>query len=128
MKKRLLRLLSIAILLMIVSCAPYGGTLVYRFKFFNNSSRDIYIIIDNNTKDNIISAGSICDFVYANAWCYIDSGTPWSNIIKDSAYVYVIDTDLFDILRNMSLSMKSKICARTYLQLCMSHSTLVWQI
>jgi hypothetical protein len=96
MKKRLLRLLSIAILLMIVSCAPYGGTLVYRFKFFNNSSRDIYIIIDNNTKDNIISAGSICDFVYANAWCYIDSGTPWSNIIKDSAYVYVIDTDLFD--------------------------------
>ena len=50
----------------------------------------------NNTKDNIISAGSICDFVYANAWCFIDSRTPWSNIIKDSAYVYVIDTDLFD--------------------------------
>ena len=70
----------------------------YRFKFINNSDKNIYIVIDCITDDQSITPGSLYDYVYANNWRYVDSLTPWADIIKDSAYIYVLDASLINLL------------------------------
>ena len=90
-------LLFVAVILS-SSCAPYGGQLRYRFKFINNSDKDLYIIVDNKTDEPEISPESIYDFVYANNWKYIENKKPWTEVIKDDAYVYILDASLINLL------------------------------
>ena len=90
-------LLFVAVILS-SSCAPYGGQLRYRFKFINNSDKDLYIIVDNKTDEPEISPKSIYDFVYANNWKYIENKKPWTEVIKDDAYVYILDASLINLL------------------------------
>lgn len=90
-------LLFVAVILS-SSCAPYGGQLRYRFKFVNNSEKDVYIVINTNTDDECISSGSIYDHVYASNWKYIENKIPWTEVIKDDAYVYIIDASLINLL------------------------------
>ena len=85
-------------MIVLSSCAPYGGHVRYRFKFINNSDKDIYIVIDNIMEDQCISPGSLYDFIYANNWKYIDNKIPWAETIKDSAYVYILDATLINLL------------------------------
>lgn len=92
--KRFILLLFFSVLLMI-SCV--GWTLRYRFKFMNNSDKDIYIVIDTKTDNQSISPRSFYDFVFANNWRYIDNKRPWDEIIKDSAYIYILDASLIDL-------------------------------
>lgn len=90
-------LLFVAVILS-SSCAPYGGQLRYRFKFINNSDKDLYIIIDNKIDEPEISPESLYDFVYANNWKYIDNKKPWAEVIKDDAYIYILDASLINLL------------------------------
>ena len=90
--------LLLIVMILLSSCKPYGGQLRYRFKFINNSDKNIYIVIDCITDDQSISPGSLYDYVFANNWRYVDSLTPWADIIKDSAFIYVLDASLIDLL------------------------------
>lgn len=89
--------LILIVIIVLSSCAPYGGQLRYRFKFMNNTDKDIYIVIDTKTDNQSISPRSFYDFVFANNWRYIDNKRPWDEIIKDSAYIYILDASLIDL-------------------------------
>ena len=90
--------LILIVIIVLSSCAPYGGQLRYRFKFMNNTDKDIYIVIDTKTESQSISPGSFYDIVVANKFRYVDNKRPWGEIIKDSAYIYILDTSLIDLL------------------------------
>ena len=90
--------LILIVMIVVSSCAPYGGQLRYRFKFINNSDKDIYIVIDNTASPQHISSGSLYDYVYANNWKYIDNKNPWDEIISEAASVYILDASLIDLL------------------------------
>lgn len=85
------------VMVVLSSCIPLGSV-HYRFKFVNNSEKDVYIVVDTNTDDECISSGSLYDYVFANNWRFIENKRPWAEIIKDSAYVYVLDASLIDLL------------------------------
>ena len=98
MKNYYKKLFLFVAVILLSSCAPYGGQLRYRFKFINSSDKDLYIIIDNKTDEPEISPESFYDFVYANNWKYIDNKKPWTEVIKDDAYVYILDASLINLL------------------------------
>ncbi len=90
--------LILIVIIVLSSCVPYGGHLRYRFKFMNNSDKDIYIVIDTKADNQSISPGCFYDYVSAKKWRYVDNKKPWAEIIKDSAYVYILDASLIDLL------------------------------
>lgn len=89
--------LLLIVMAFISSCIPLGEVR-YRFKFVNSSEKDVYIVINTNTDDECISSGSIYDYVYANNWKYIENKKTWAEVIKDDAYVYVLDASLINLL------------------------------
>ena len=60
--------------------------------------KNVYIVIDTKTDDECISSGSLYNHVYANHLKYIDNKRPWPEIIKDSAYIYILDASLINLL------------------------------
>ena len=98
MKKRLSTLvLALCLGLIIASCVgPIDHT--YEFKFFNNSEKDIYIVVDTAPLDEVITIKSVCWYCRANKWRYIeDRQTPWDEIVKDSIYLYIIDASMIKL-------------------------------
>ncbi len=93
MKKFLLPLLPI---LFLVSCT--GWSRCYSFRFNNESQYDVHIIIDTNTQDGAISVGSLCYYCRHELWKFIDNDKPWYNIVRDSAYIYVVDASRIYLL------------------------------
>lgn len=86
MKRFLIALISIFIL---ISCT--GLIPVYHYFIFkNNSSKHVYALIDIDTQDDSI-IGSDCWTVFPNKIRYITSKTRWEKIIRDFAYIYVVD-------------------------------------
>ena len=86
MKRFLIALISIFIL---ISCE--GLIPVYHYFIFkNNSSKHVYVLIDIDTQDDSI-IGSECWPISPNRICYISSKTRWEKIIRDFAYIYVVD-------------------------------------
>lgn len=81
-----------------------GARRDFPFMFYNNSNKDVYVVVDSNIFDEEITAGSICKFVFANSARYVGSETPWGEIIKDSAYLYVIDASNIDLSQVYYLS------------------------
>lgn len=75
--------LILIVIIVLSSCAPYGGHLRYRFKFMNNSDKDIYIVIDTKADNQSISPGCFYDYVSAKKWRYVDNKKPW-------AYTYLM--------------------------------------
>lgn len=83
-------------MLLCIACGPIDRA--YRFKFYNNTTEDIYIILDENTKDEEITLGSDCWYAWASSWRYVDNKKrSWDTIIKDSIYIYVIDADMIKL-------------------------------
>lgn len=106
MNKYILFLISI-IVVFVSSCnPPLGATRRFVFKFANNSDTDIYIVVDNNPSDDIITTGSRCFFIYAGNCYFVDSEIPWGDIIKESAYIYVIDASLAKFSQGSFLSLE----------------------
>ena len=86
MKRFLIALISIFLL---ISCE--GLIPVYHFFIFtNNSSNRVYALIDIDTQDDSI-IGSKCYPISPNSYYYITSKTQWEKIIRDFAYIYVVD-------------------------------------
>ncbi len=102
--KKLLSLLGTIV--MLISCDRYFNY----FDFVNNSGDYIYIIIDTNTSDDIISVGSICESIFPYKTKRVETKEPWNTIVKDSIYVYVIDGSLIDLpIDNLSLENAERI-------------------
>jgi len=76
--------------LIVTSCVT-GWKVVYFFKFVNNSDKDIYVIIDTEPQDEVITVQSWVYYCYANEERRIVSNHSWSEVVKDSIHVYVID-------------------------------------
>lgn len=86
MKRFLIALISIFLL---ISCRGLIPVYSY-FIFTNNSSKHVYALIDIDTQDDSI-IGSECWPISPNSYCYITSKTRWEEIIRDFAYIYVVD-------------------------------------
>ena len=74
-----------------------GWDIDYYFVFNNESQYDVYIIIDTNTQDGAISAGSLCYYCQHDDWMFVDNSRPWFNLIRDSAYIYVVDASKINL-------------------------------
>lgn len=88
------------LLFILVSIILLNACPMDRFWFFvfrNLSSEDIFIITDPDTQDNVITVGSEIDFVYKNKEMTIQRRRLWTDIIKDSAYIYVVDASKIDL-------------------------------
>ena len=69
----------------------------YYFTFCNHSDYDITVIVDLDTGDSAPSPGSQCTHVENNSTGYVSANDPWSKIIKDSIYIYLVNKDMVDI-------------------------------
>lgn len=78
----------ITLIVLMIACRR-----AYFFCFQNDSEFNLYIIIDTCTQDNDITLGSYYRWIPANAEIGVESKNPWSERIKDSAYIYVVDAD-----------------------------------
>ena len=85
----------LALILLCLACGPID--IKYRFRFDNNSEKDIYIIFDLNPNDEMISTGSLCYYVIASNYKYIYNNRPWDTVVKDSTYMYVIDANMIHL-------------------------------
>ena len=86
--------------LIVTSCVT-AWEIVYRFKLYNNTDKDIYIIIDTKPQDEVITIQSECWYCQAKNWRYIDNRhTPWDEIVKDSIHLYILDASMIDLPRD----------------------------
>lgn len=86
-------LVFIALSPMLTSCGAFD--LYHSFVVINESDEDVYAILDTEVGDNVITVGSIDLIVEANSYVYFSSTTPWEKMIKDYAYIYIIDASLY---------------------------------
>lgn len=87
--------LFLGLSILLSSCV--GWTRVYYFDFHNKSPKDIYIIVDTNTNDDLISLGGWCQRIPAESIGSVESDVPWDQTIRDSIYVYVIDASMVSL-------------------------------
>lgn len=82
----------------LVSCDPFGWDIVrYGFWFSNDSEKNVFLIVDFNSKDDILSLGSESYHINSEHQLSIDSKKPWKEIIVDSIHLYVIDASLSEL-------------------------------
>lgn len=73
------------------------------FLFSNDTSHDIYIILDLNPKDGRVTAGSEIDYVRAHGARYEGRKVydPWREAVKDSMHIYILDAAKVDLPINL---------------------------
>lgn len=115
MRKNLIIVLSLIVISACISCGAYD--MAYGFYFYNDTNEDVYIIISEAANEDIIPI-SQCRRVCANKRFNVLSRKPWEDLIRDSAFIYVINyksielptdrllntTDINDITSDMILS------------------------
>jgi len=95
-------------LLLLCSCLAFWGCPIDKFwykLFINNTSKDLYIILDYNPLDDWISPNiSQCRYVKANSTIKLEWDEPWEQVVKDSMYIYIFDSSHPPIQVNYYLS------------------------
>ena len=90
-------LIIIGAMLLLSSCQHFARV-GYSWVFINNSNREIYIVLDTDACNGVITEGNMCAaYVHAHSERNVYAQKPWSTIVKDSMYVYVIDGSLIDL-------------------------------
>ena len=103
MKTRII--LLIVVILCFISCDDIISIFAehyWPFRFWNNTQAEIAIIIDLNPEDIVITQNSEAYHIRPNDYMEVLGGTgkqdrKWSQIVKDSIHIYVLDASFYDI-------------------------------
>lgn len=68
----------------------------HSFEFHNESRNNIYVVVDEEPQDNVITVDSYWKQIAAHGSALIWDDDPWRKVVSDSVYLYVIDANKVD--------------------------------
>ena len=84
-----------------LSCIPFPiDKQAFKFDFTNDSDGDLFIIVDLLPNDDRISPGSDYQLLQSHE-SGIYASHPWQMIVKDSMYLYILDSHEIVFLKDV---------------------------